>query len=191
MLFLSYIDELQGTFSKSIIYHFADDTNLLIPPKTFVIIESLVNHELKLLSQWLRSHKSLNESKYELIIFRAARKNWLREPDIRINNYKWKLHSHVKYLGVLIDEVLYWNKQFESIFMKLARGNSILSKLGYFVPKDIYILVYIHLIYGCLIWFYCKESNIDRLIKLQKRCIRIIFFFFLTMIPILIFNNLD
>ena len=27
-----------------------------------------------------------------------------RKPDIKINNYKLKLHSHVKYLGVLIDE---------------------------------------------------------------------------------------
>ena len=79
----------------------------------------MVNHEIKLLSQWLRSNKlSLNETKTELIIFRSPRKNLPREPDIRINNYKLKLDSHVKYLGILIDEVLSWNKQIESICMK-------------------------------------------------------------------------
>ena len=87
-----------------------------------------------------------------------------------------KVHSHVKYLGILIDEVLSWNKQTESICMKLARANGILSKLRYFEPKDscisvYYSLFYTHLIYGCLVWSYSRKSNIDRLIKLQKRCI--------------------
>ena len=152
-----YINDLQRDFSKSIIHHFADDTNLLCPAKKLGTTESVVNHELKLLSQWLRSNKlSLNETKTELIIFRSPRENLPRQSDIRINNYKLKLHSHVKYLGVVIDEVLSWNKQIESICMKLARATGILSKLRYFVPKDIsisvyYFLFYTHLIYGCLL----------------------------------------
>ena len=65
--------------------------------------------------------------------------------------------------------------------MRLARANSILSKLRYFVPKDIcisvyYSLFYTHLIYGCLVQSCSRKSNIDRLIKLQKRCIQIINF---------------
>ena len=152
-----YINDLQRDFSKSIIHHFADDTNLLFPAKKLGTTQSVVNHELKLLSQWLRSNKlSLNEIKTELIIFRSSRENLPRESDIRINNYKLKLHSHAKYLGVVIDEVLSWNKQIESICMKLARATGILSKLRYFVPKDIsisvyYFLFYTHLIYGCLL----------------------------------------
>ena len=92
-----------------IIHHFADDTNLF-PAEKLGTIESVVNHELKLLSQWFQSNKlSLNETKAELIIFRFQRKNLPREPDIRINNYKLKLYSHVKYLEILSDEVLSWN----------------------------------------------------------------------------------
>ena len=65
--------------------------------------------------------------------------------------------------------------------MKLSRANGMLSKLCYFVPKDIcipvyYSLFYTHLIYGCLVWSYSRKSNIDRLIKLQNRCIRVIDF---------------
>ena len=74
-------------------------------PKKLSTIESVVKHELKLLSQWLRSNKR-NETKTELPIFRSPRKNLPREPDIRINHYKLKLHSHVKYLGTLIAEGL-------------------------------------------------------------------------------------
>ena len=101
-----YINDLQGVFSKLIIHYFEDDTNLLFPTKKLGTIDSVVNHKLKLISQWLRSNKlSVNETKTELIIFRFSRKDLPREPDI-INNYKLKLHSHVKYLGTLIDEVL-------------------------------------------------------------------------------------
>ena len=100
-----YINDLQGVFSKLIIHHFEDDTNLLFPTKKLGTIDSVV-HKLKLISQWLRSNKlSVNETKTELIIFISPRKDLPREPDIK-NNYKQKLHSHVKYLGTLIDEVL-------------------------------------------------------------------------------------
>ena len=77
--------------------------------------------------------------------------------------------------------ILSWNKQIESICIKVARANGILFELHYFVSKDIcisvyYSLFYTHLIYGCLVWSYSRKSNIDRLIELQKRCIRIINF---------------
>ena len=82
--------------------------------------------------------------------------------DIRINNYKIKLYSHVKYLGIL-DEVLSWNKQIESIYMKLARANGILSKLPYFVPKDIFISVYYSLFrsvqIACLMLIGCIQAS--------------------------------
>ena len=50
------------------IHHFADEINLLFPTKKLGTIEHVVNHELKLLSQWLQSNKlPLNETKAELI----------------------------------------------------------------------------------------------------------------------------
>ena len=49
--------------------------------------ESIINLELSLLVQWLRSSKlSLNETKTEQIIFTSPCKHLPREPDIRINN---------------------------------------------------------------------------------------------------------
>ena len=182
LLFLIYVNDLQSVFSKSVVHHFADDTNLLFPAKKLGTIESVVKHELKLLAQWLQSNKlSLNETKTELIIFRSPWKHLPREPDIRINNYKLKLHSRIKYLGILIDEVLSGNKQIVDICTKLARTNGILSKLRHFVPRKTCVSVYFSLfysyaLYGCLVWSYSTQRNIDRIIKLQKRCIRIIIY---------------
>ena len=78
----------------------------MFPAKKLGTIESVINHELKPLVQWLRSNKlSLNETKTELIIFRFPWKHLTRELDIRINNCKLKLHSHIKYLGIFINEI--------------------------------------------------------------------------------------
>ena len=171
-MFLIYINGLQSIFSKSIVHHFADDTNLLFPSKKIGTIESVMNHELKILVQWLRSNKlSLNEAKTDLIIFRSPRKQLPREPDIRLNNFKLKLKSEVKYLGVLIDEILSWNKQIDNICSKLSKANGVLSKLRYLVPLQTcisvyYSIFYTHLTYGCLVWSYTNQNNIDRFKKL-------------------------
>ena len=45
------------------------------PAKKLSTVESVVIHGLKLLSQWLRSNTSLNETKTDLIIFRSSQKN--------------------------------------------------------------------------------------------------------------------
>ena len=105
----------------------------------------------------MRSNKlSLNETKTELIIFRSPWNHLPREPDIRINNYKLKLHSHIKYLGILIDKVLSCNKQIDDICTKLAKVNDILLKLRHLVPKKhvyLYISLYFTLMFFMIAWF--------------------------------------
>ena len=156
LLFLLYINDISA-FSKSVVHRFADDTNLLFPAKKLGTTESVINNELKLklLVQWLRSNKlSLNETKTELIIFRSPWKHLPREPDIRINNYKLKLHSHIKYLGILIDEVMSRNKQIDDICTKLARANGILSKLRHFVPRKTCISIFLFILLSCPLWLF-------------------------------------
>ena len=80
LLFYLYINDLQNVFSKSVVHHFADDTNLLFPAKKRGATESVINHELKILVQWLQSKKlSLKKTKNEFIIFRSPWKHLPRE----------------------------------------------------------------------------------------------------------------
>ena len=143
LLFLLYINHLHFAFSKLTVHHFADDTNLLFANKNIGTIESNVNYELKILVDWLRSNKlSLNELKTELIMFHPIKKKLPRSPNIKLNNYKLKLKSHVKYLGITIDEVLPWNKHIDNLSKKLARANGSLSKLRHYIPTETALAVY-------------------------------------------------
>ena len=69
-------------------------------------------------------------------MFHPIKKNLPRTPNIKLNNYKLKLKSHVKYLGITIDEVLSWNKHIENLIKRLARANGVLSKLHHFIPRE-------------------------------------------------------
>ena len=79
LIFLFYVNNFQDIFSKPIKHKFADDNNLLLPSKKLGTIKSLMNHELKLLVQWLRSKKLfllfLKKAVTELNIFRSPCKH--------------------------------------------------------------------------------------------------------------------
>ena len=63
------------------------ESNQLFLAKKLETIESVINHELELLVQWLRNNiLSLNGTKTEFIIFRSSLRHLLREPDTRIDN---------------------------------------------------------------------------------------------------------
>ena len=85
LLFLIYINDLANALEKSIVHHFADETNLLYGNKNPSVISDVINSELKLVTDWLRANKlSLNESKTKLL-FRPINKLNLTLSNIKLN----------------------------------------------------------------------------------------------------------
>ena len=86
----------------------------------------------------------------------------------------------IQYLGIMLDSNLNWKKQVQSISTKIKRSVGILSKLRYYVNLDIlinlyYSLMHPFLIYG-LVWGSTYHTNINPLLILQKRSLRIMTF---------------
>ena len=81
LLFLIYIiDQNQATkFCR--VHHFADGTNLLLVDNSLKKISKHINHDLKLLTTWLRANRiSLNTSKTEILLFRPKSKRNNKTP---------------------------------------------------------------------------------------------------------------
>ena len=143
LLFLIYINDLANALEKSIVHHFADDTNLLYGNKNPSVISDVINSELKLVTDWLRANKlSLNESKTKLLLFRPINKLNLKLSNIKLNGHLLTLAKSVMYLGIEIDKTLSWNNQIEVLAQKLGRTNRILSKLRYYIPMETLISIY-------------------------------------------------
>ena len=82
---------------------------------------------------------------------------------------------------MFIDKHLCWDTHIFHLSQKLSRANGILSKLRHNAPRNVclnvyYALFYSHLIYGCNIWGITTEENLDKIVKLQKKCVRILTF---------------
>ena len=183
LLFLIYINDLSSSVKHSTVYHFADDTNLLCINKSLKSLCKQVNYDLKKLTDWLNGNRiSLNTDKTEFVIFRKPRKKInLDEIKIKLNGKRLFPSSHIKYLGVLIDENLSWNFHIHELSKKLNRANSMLSKVRHYVDKltlrSLYFSIFSsHMSYCCQIWGQTGNCHINKILSLQRSALRIINF---------------
>ena len=143
LLFLIYINDLHYAIKASCPHHFTDHTCLLNIQSSIKQINRTLNKDLKQLALWLNANKiSLNVAKTEVILFK--RKNKQLGTDLKLKLCRKRLYTttHVKCLGILIDDKLNWNTHTNNIVSKLVRGNSILSKLRHYVNKEVLRTIY-------------------------------------------------
>ena len=181
LLFVIFINDLHVSVRNSKFHHFADDTNLLLISKSLKQINKLINHDISLLIQRLRSNKiSLNTSKTKILIFRPKGKLIIKHLNFRISGEKINTSSTVNYLGVLLHENLQWQTHIDSLITKLSTAVGLLSKIRYYVPKYLLRTIYFsifnsHMIYTCQVWGQ-NQAKIKQISELQDKALRIINF---------------
>ena len=89
--------------------------------------------------------------------------------------------SYVKYLGVLIDENLSWKHHILHIASKISTSIGIIARLRHFVPlntlQHIYSsLIQPYLLYGITAWGRADKIHRNKILCLQKRALRLMFF---------------
>lgn len=123
LLFIIYISDFHAPIHHSNVFHFADDTSLLLTGKSIKKLNAFVNHDLNMLCQWLRANKiALNASKTEIILFRSNRKVLTKHLNFRISGQKIFPKHSTKYLGVILDEHLTYELHMNSLVLKLCRA---------------------------------------------------------------------
>ena len=180
LLFLIYINDIPNVSQKLQFFLFADDTNIYYEASTIEEIENVLNTELDELYKWLCANRlSLNISKTNYLVFHPYNKPMKKNITIRINEQTINEEKYVKYLGVLIDTTLSWKFHVIEISKKIARSIGILYKIRPYVSQKIMIslynsLVYPHLIYAIHVWGSTFKTNLNSLVVLQKKVVRLI-----------------
>ena len=115
---------------------FTDDTNLFCSNKEIKPFFLKANSELGKISEWFRANKlSLNEDKTRFTLFHRpqGRDNLpLRLPAVKINDYKIKRSSSIKFLGILVDEHLSWINHINTLENKLSKNLGFCTKQNHF-----------------------------------------------------------
>ena len=182
LFFLIYINDLHKSILHSKVYHFADDTNLLHISSSYKKLQNNLNFDLKKLSNWLDANKiALNCTKTELIFLHKPLSDIPSNIKIKLNGKRLLATDHIKYLGVYLDKTLSGNAHFSDLSKKLHIANSMLARCREYLPlNELKSLLYhgifsSHLNYACQIWGLFDNKYIDRIFKIQKNALRIIF----------------
>ena len=188
MPFLVYINDISNSSDQLKFYLFADDTNLLYADKNLRALENKVNAELSKIYDWLIANKlSLNLKKSNFVIFRPRQKilNYqvnLKVFDHHTNSYiSLERKKFIKYLGVFIDENLSWSYRIYHIASKISKSIGFISRIRHFVPLSTlhYIyrsLIQPHLMYGIVARGNAAKILRTKLLTLQKRALRLMYF---------------
>lgn len=188
LLFLIYINDIQNCSDKLKFYLFADDTNILYADKNIKSLELTVNRELQNLYNWLTSNKlTLNIKKCNYIIFHPYQKKITDQPEIKIfdneqnKNICLERKDYIKYLGVIIDKNLSWKYHIDNIVIKISKTVGLIAKLRHYVPFSILLKIYHSLIlpylsYGVVVWGFACKSYLNKILVLQKRALRFMYF---------------
>ena len=87
----------------------------------------------------------------------------------------------MKFLGVLIDKNLTWRPHIDHIASKISKIVGIIARLRHHVPLNTLLQIYRSLIfpytlYGIAAWGQAAQSDLKKILTLQKRALRLIFF---------------
>ena len=100
-------------------------------------MQNYLYYDLKFLYNWLLANKiSLNATKTELIFFRKPSEKIPDNIIIKSNGNKLAFTSHIKYLGVYLDEFLDGSSHCLELQGKLRRSIGILAKTKYFIDQN-------------------------------------------------------
>ena len=182
LLFTLYINDMHNAFTKCLVHHFADDTNLLFAHKNPAVIQKVLNKELRQLVEWLRANRlSLNADKTEFLVFRPPGKTLNTRITLQLDQKKIFESTKIKYLGLLLDSRLSWKFHINELSKKLSRAVGLLYKIRAYTPKHIlrslyFAIFHSHLTYGLPVWGFANQKLIDNIILLQKKALRAITF---------------
>ena len=179
LFFILYVNDLNNASLLDAIL-FADDTNLFISHSDPVYLINILNRELNSLSIWFAANRlSLNLSKTNFMVFKPRQKRQLFEFQVFINEQPIPRVSETMFLGVFLDDNLSWKSHISLLASKLSKSIGIMHKPRFFLSthslRTLYNSMILPYLYYCnLAWGGTYKSNLQRIVILQKRALRIV-----------------
>ena len=193
-LFLVYINELcRLDLGPAKIVTFADDTAIIFKGRTWTDVKRKTELGMRLVSNWLIDNLlTLNTLKTKFIAFHITNRT---APD---RNIVIKIHDndcdntsfctckvidrteHIKYLGVIVDENLRWQRHIDYICDRSRKILHVFKKLRYAVDaatlKSIYFALGQSILTYCIaIWGGTAKTTLIKLERAQRTTLKVMY----------------
>ena len=180
LFFLLYINDLENVMGDCNLKLYADDTVLYQSGDNCEEVEGRLQDSLNLFSKWCSANVlSINAKKTKLMAFGSRSKvKKCRRTKIMLNGERVKLVPSYKYLGVTLDPTLNYRQHVSSIIKCVQHKISLLGKVKRYLNNDVALKIYKSMIlpyldYADVIFCKANATDLDKLQKLQNRCLRL------------------
>lgn len=181
LLFIIYMNDLPDNLLKAKCLLFADDTTIYDNNPNINNLYGSLTKELNIVTDWFRANRlSLNVSKTHHMLFTNSRSNDRNNTaEIKIGDELVERVSYLKFLGIIIDDQLKWDKHIDTAAKRISSGLYAISKAKCVLNRKhlvtlYYALIYPHLLYGITLWGNTYNVHLNKLYIVQKKIIRII-----------------
>ena len=181
VLFLLFINDLPLFIKETYLDIYADDSTVHTANKSKTVVQTRLQTSATDFKNWcLRNDMIVNIVKTSTMT--AGTRQILNHNDaleIYMDGELLRAVDNQKLLGVVIDKHLTFDIQIDNVCLNITRRITLLKLLSKYIDKtnlnkyyNSYILPLFD--YSCMIWGRTTTTNINRLVKLQKRAARII-----------------
>ena len=176
VLFLLFVNGLPLFIKEVYLDLYADDATVHASGKKQNVVELKLQTGTDDLKNWCLS---IHIGKTSLMTAGSRQAVGNISMEIFIDGEIIKEVENQKLLGVIIDKTLSWDKQIDAVCLNVTRRITLMKLLSNYLDQshlnqyyNSYVLPIFD--YACLIWGRCTVTNMNRLIRLQKRAARIV-----------------
>ena len=179
-LFLIYINDLSQVLENCNAYLYADDTVVSISGFHLHILTRKMEYDLKILDVWFKRNRlTLNAKKTNYMIFGLRpRLKEIIQHTLYFGDKKIDRSHSLKYLGVVLDPVLNFNKHAETVIKKVIHKVYLLARLREFMDNKTLLKMYKTMVlpyadYGDIFYDSARQALLDKLQIVQNKALRI------------------
>ena len=140
--FLIYINDLPTVINdNNNMELYADDTSVIITDKSSDNFNSHVNILFNNINIWFRNnllHLNLSKTHLEFINMKQCK----IKGQIHCNNNYITNATHIKFLGLIIDDLLSWNQHIDQVIRKLSSTTYAFRHMKNSLPTDTLKIIY-------------------------------------------------
>ncbi len=180
LIFILYLNDLPRQFSESQCYLYADDTAIVCTGTSQDEVMCKLGSELTLASTWLKDNKlSLNLLKTKVMFFGTNHKlNMITSNEMQFEDKPLEIVDNYKYLGVMLDSKLCFDKHVNYLHGKIYPKLKMLSRIRCNIGQGTAIYLYNCLInplftFSDVVYDCMTQTDAKKLQVLQNNCIRV------------------
>ena len=180
LFFLVFVNDIQGALDNCNVKLYADDTVLYQTGVNCAEAETKLQKSVNMFANWCATNSlTINIAKTKTMAFGSRHKvKRAKSAKIKLNGEVLKQVPSYKYLGIILDSTLNYNLHVNQVLRTVLHKLMLLSKMKKYLRDDAAICIYKTMMlpyfdYADIIFNSAHNKDIDKLQKLQNKCLRI------------------